>query len=251
MSPFDWRKTVMSQFANSPRILTLIENFSAYLDQNENLEAFYNNIWNIDTAVKYGLDVWGRILVVSRVLKVVGPGLYFGFAEANDPNVGALGFGTFNTGVVPVTQNYELTDDAYRTLLLAKAAANITNCSIPAINAILMTLFGSQGKCYVTEHTPAMYFGFGEAATGSPNYTGAFGQAPFYNGQAINKMQMNYTFEFTPTSVDLAIIEQSNVLPRPSGVSASIAIVTSETAPVSGGSGFTFDFSTGIVGVLH
>ncbi|KAA1013040.1 DUF2612 domain-containing protein [Paraburkholderia panacisoli] len=184
----NYEQTILSQFANSPTILSLIESFNDAVDPRANIDAFYENVWNIETASGYGLDVWGRVVGVSRVLQV-SSGAWLGFEEAGDGavdtpfNVAPFYNGTATTG------NYALTDDAFRTLILAKAAANITNGSIPSINQILMILFGSSGACWCTD------------------------------GQ---NMTMTYTFEFQLSPVQFAIVAQSGVLPRPAGVQVTI-----------------------------
>ena len=185
---YDWFATVISQYANSPVILKLVENFATYVDPTANIDAFYKLIWDIDTAVGYGLDVWGRIVGVSRVLFIpVDGGDFFGFDEATD----AFGFGQtpfFQTGGV-LTQNFALSDDAYRRLILATALANISDGSIPSINQILINLFNQYGNCYVVDN---------------------------------NDMTMTYTFGSQLSPVDFAIVTQSGVLPRPAGVAATI-----------------------------
>lgn len=303
--------TVLSQFANSPILTGLIESLSAQLDQRGNFNAFYRQIWDIATAEGYGLDVWGRIVGVNRILSVT-TGQFFGFSEAviqGDGTIttfddallslaGCLGFGEASPGSEPygygtfvpsplpqgatdasvaqygpfydgaiTSENFRLADEAYRRLILAKAAANICNGSIPAINAILMRIFPGRGNAYVTEREPDSYFGFGEAASVRPNYirglntlvdypgpylgfaearpggdsldtaplySGAANGsptpslsarcAPFYGGQPNPYAAMTYTFEFALTPVELAIVQQSGVLPTPSGVAASVVI---------------------------
>lgn len=221
IDPFVWQDTVISQYANSARLLGLIENFDSYLDQTENMDAFFDNIWNIDTAVGYGLDVWGRILGVKRTLQVPS-GRYLGFNEAGVFAVDGFNQSPFYAGA-PITSNYDLTDDAYRVLLLAKALANICDGSIPAINRLLMLLFAGRGNAYVTEGIGSdyPYLGFGEAL--SENIMG-FGQAQLYAGESFGLMQMTYTFKFQLTPVEVAIVNQSNVLPTPCGVLATIVI---------------------------
>lgn len=182
-------QTIISQYANSPTLVQLIKNVNTYIDPAANIELFYDQVWNIDTAVKYGLDVWGRIVGVQRVLQVATGAVYFGFAEANDPADDApFDIAPFYAGET-ATNNYSLTDDSFRTLIFAKALLNITDGSIPSINQILMNLFGSQGNCWVTD--------------------------------GLN-MTMTYTFAFSLSAVDYAIVSQSGVLPRPPGVNASI-----------------------------
>lgn len=253
---FDVWSTIIAQYANSPILTRLIENLFAYLDQTENLDAFFDKIWNILTAEGEGLDIWGRIVGVSRTLQVA-TGSWLGFNEAlpgslgfNDarPMVFAPAFGfeeaagqpfgqsTFNLhqqwsdnalvgGIffdgAALTSNYQLSDTAYRQLIFAKAAANITNGSIPAINRILMTLFPNRGNCYVTEgQVVDPWFGFAEQQN-----TLGFNQASFYSGSSLHTMTMTYTFQFQLAPVELAIVEQSGVLPKPTGVAASVVIL--------------------------
>lgn len=186
-SRFDWFATVLSQYANSPILLSLIENFADCVDPSANFDEFYRLIFNVDTAQGYGLDVWGRIVGVSRVLRLPSAGVYFGFSESIDAY-------PFDEGIFygggSLTNNFALSDEAYRRLILAKALANISDGSIPSINQILINLFADPyGNCYVTD---------GE------------------------DMTMTYTFSTRLSPVDYAIVSQSGVLPRPAGVSVTI-----------------------------
>lgn len=218
---FAWQETIISQYANSPILLQLIENLYDYIDQSNNLQAFYDMMWNVDTAQGYGLDVWGRIVGVSRTLQVP-VGSYFGFEEAG-AEAQPFNQGQFFSGQ-PVTNNYNLTDNAYRILIMTKALANICDGSIPAINQLLLNLFPGRGNCYVTEGVGmnSKYLGFAEAS--SVNVEG-FNNAVFYSGQSFGLMTMTYTFAFPLTPVEFAILNQSNVLPTPSGVSAQIVLI--------------------------
>lgn len=184
---FDYWTTIISQYANSTILTTLIGNFFQYIDQTVNMDAFYDNIWNIATAVGSGLDIWGRIIGVTRTLNVPGAQRYMGFEEATlsfDP----LNVSPFYVGA-PLTNNYQLSDDSFRVLLYAKALSNISNGSIPSINTILRTLFPGRGNCYVID--------------------------------GLN-MTLVYKFNFVLAAVELAILLQSGVLPKPVGVSATI-----------------------------
>jgi hypothetical protein len=183
---FDWFATVISQYANSPILLKLIANMAEYIDPTANFDAFFTLVFNVDTAVGYGLDVWGRIVGVSRVLRLPGDAQYFGFSESTDGYPFDEGI-FFGGGVL--TSNFSLSDAAYRKLILAKALANISDGSIPGINQILINLFGNYGNCYVTDG---------------------------------GNMTMTYTFGATLSVVDFAIVAQSGVLPRPAGVSVTI-----------------------------
>jgi hypothetical protein len=181
---FDVVQTVLSQYANSPVLLALLRRLNSAIDQAANLEAWYEGVWDIRTAGSYGLDVWGRIVGVNRVLRVPVGGM-LGWDEAGD----AESFGTgIWAGRGALTSNYSLADGAFRRLVLAKAALNITDGSVPAINRALMTLFPGHGNCYVRDD---------------------------------GGMAMTYVFGATLSPVELAIVSQSGVLPKPAGVSVS------------------------------
>ena len=215
--PFDIWETVQSQYANSPIITTLIQNFAAFIDQTQNFDSFFDLIVNVDTAVGYGLDVWGRIVGINRIIKIINPAPYFGFEESHE----AVGFNQapFYSGQVDTT-SFILNDLAYRQLILTKAFANISQCSIPMLNQMLLTLFPHRGNAYVTEGGIfGPWFGFEESTDGV-----GFNQAPFYSGQTFPRMLMTYTFDFALSPLELAIVKNSGVLPKPTGVKASVII---------------------------
>ena len=97
---FDLWSTVLSQYANSPTIMGLIEAWDGGLDQTRDFNSFYDNVWNVDSAWGYGLDIWGRIVGIARVLKLADLPT-FGFAEsfaAGTMNVVGFNQGMFFTG---------------------------------------------------------------------------------------------------------------------------------------------------------
>lgn len=192
ISPFDVWSTVISQYANSPILTGMITAFNAAMDQTENLDNFYDMIWNVLTAQGYGLDVWGAIVGVDRTISIPGSVPYFGFNEAGSwTGFGDTGGNTggFYSGTT-ITTNYVLLDADFRTLILAKAAGNISDGSIPSVNAILLALFPNRGNCYVVD--------------------------------GLN-MTLTYTFEFALTPVEEVILQQANVLPNAVGVVVSIS----------------------------
>ncbi len=188
-----WQDTLLSQYANSPTIVQLVRNMDAYFNPNDDIVAFFNLLWNVDTAVGYGLDVWGRIVGVGRVLEIATVD-YFGFTGPS----GASGL-PWNQGIFyhgqNLTSNFRLADGPFRTLILAKALANISNATIPSINQILINLFGPDG--------PLPVMGNSYATDGE-------------------NMTMTYTFGSTLDPVQRAIVFQSGVLPRPAGVTATV-----------------------------
>ena len=187
-TPFNPWLTILSQFANSPILAQLCLNFFQYVDQTANFDAFFDAIWNVDTAQGYGLDVWGRIVGVTRNLNVVSGIKFFGFDEASTISADPFNQSPFFSGQ-QLTSSFSLTDNSFRTLILAKALANISDGSILSINQLLRNLFPGRGDCFVLD-------------TGN--------------------MTMVYRFHFILTPPELAIVSQSGVLPKPTGVSAQV-----------------------------
>jgi hypothetical protein len=103
-------------------------------------------------------------------------------------NYQPFGQAPFYNGSV-ATNTYALADPAYRTLILVKALANISQCSARSLNQLLQNLFAGRGRCYVSD-------------TGS--------------------MQMRFTFEFPLYPYEIAILTQSGAVPRPAAVNAKI-----------------------------
>lgn len=183
----DFERTILSQYANSATLVQLVTNFNGYVDPAVDLDAFYDLIWNIDTAEGHGLDVWGRIVGVGRTLTITTPPTYFGY------EVGTSDFAPFNNAPfwagTPVTQNFVLSDTAYRALILIKAATNIARTTSSVINRLLTQLFPGRGRCYVN---------------------------------SLGSMQMRFTFEFYLEPFEIAILTQGDVLPRPTGVGVTL-----------------------------
>lgn len=183
----DYQRTVMRQYANSSALTALLAAFDEWVDLSRFTDQFLREVWDIRTASSYGLDVWGRILGQSRYLQIVSPPLdHFGF----DVSAPGTNWKPFNVAPFYSASNgataFALQDDAYRQLLLVKAAANIAATDTGSLNALLRALFSSRGSAYVA-YDP-----------GTP-------------------MVLDYVFDFFPTNVERAIIE-SGIFPRPAGM---------------------------------
>jgi hypothetical protein len=186
----NYRDTIISQYAQSPSLNAILGAFNDWIDPAPLIDDFIFNVWDLDTATGYGLDVWGRIVGVGRVLQLA-QGKYFGFDEATNISADPFNSSPFYGGQ-QLSNNFILSDDGFRVLIRAKALSNICDGSIPSINKVLLTLFPGRGNVYVT------------------------------NGL---DMTMTYTFTFPPTPVETAIVSQSGVLPLPVGVSVSMAVI--------------------------
>lgn len=184
----DYKKTVIAQYSNSPRMLALLNSFDQRIKVCGFFDDFYHNIWNINTAQGFGLDIWGVIVGVNRTARTF-MGFYWGFYEESlllarpyydiegynsslyDPNLpdnqqseeyyGAVGMfrdiqgkdGDKKDGDgKDLMQEYTFDDDDFRKLILAKAYANISDYSIANINYLLMTLLGESCCCRCDEH---------------------------------------------------------------------------------------------------
>ncbi|QPN38291.1 DUF2612 domain-containing protein [Salmonella enterica] len=55
-----WLQPCLHSMPPAPRLNALINSFNAALSPDSFINDFYDLIWNIDTAEKYGLDVWGK-----------------------------------------------------------------------------------------------------------------------------------------------------------------------------------------------
>jgi Protein of unknown function (DUF2612). len=193
-------KTIMSQYANSPRLMSIITSLWGALDPDKFTDDFYRLVMDIPNANSYGLDIWGRIVGIGRTVTFVNPdGEYFGFEDGfypfNERPFSAPGSGT---------DTWELTDDAYRVLILLKALANIVYASAPNINALMRAMFDKPCYCLITGH-----------------------------------MQMRYVFEFDLSPYQRHLVYSTDILPRPCGVDISI-IISADPAGIFGfdGSGF-------------
>lgn len=188
----DVYRTVISQYANSPTLTALIENLNEYIDPRVNFAAFYDYVWNVDTAQGFGLDIWGRIVGVSRLLRIPNTSKILGFSNASiPPDWQPFNQGTFNTGNSS-TQTYVLPDATFRTLILTKALANIVATNAASMNQLLRNLFPGRGRTYVRD-----------------------------NGA----MSMTFVFEFSLTPAEYAILTESGALPHPAGVQYNVVVI--------------------------
>jgi hypothetical protein len=183
----DVKQTIIAQYANSLTLVQLIESMNQYFDPSTDFETFYDFVWNVDTAEGFGLDIWGRIVNVSRSLSIPNVGVFtFGFDEGVDYQpFGQAPFFISGSG----STTYTLDDTSYRKLILVKALGNISACSARSINALLQNLFEDRGRSYVIDS---------------------------------GEMTLRYTFEFLLTQLEYAILTQSGVVQRPAGVRSYI-----------------------------
>lgn len=185
----NYRQTLLSQYAQSPALTTLIDDFNQWLDPGADIDNFYNVVWNVKTAVGFGLDIWGRIVNIPRQITITPLPLYLGFEEGL-PGSHPFNQQPFYSGT-PTSNVYLLSDDAYRVLIMTKALANISSFTAPSVNALLRYLFAGRGSCYVLELSP---------------------------------MQIEYVFNFPLESWEASVLLQPSLMPRPAGVGVTITV---------------------------
>lgn len=189
----DVEQTIISQYANSNIIVQLIQDMNDCIDPDTDFDTFYDYVWNLNTAQGFGLDIWGRILGISRNIKIPNSGQFFGFDDS------ALDWQPFNQapfflrnqGFGP-DSTFTLADGPYRTLLFVKALSNISDSTARTYNTLLQNLFRGRGVCYVAD---------------------------------LGGMMMQYRFYFVLAPFEVAILTTSGALSHPAGVGVSIAII--------------------------
>jgi len=213
----NYLEAMISQYGDSPRLLTLIQSFHDGIGIDADFDAFYANIWNIQTAQGAGLDVLGRIVGVSRVIAIPSTTIYFGFNDGVG-DYAPFGQAPFYPGN-GTTQNFALSDTAFRTLILVKAAANIAATNSQTLNQLLTSLLAGRGRCYVND---------------------------------LGNMQMRFTFEFYLQPYELTILTAGGVIPRSTGVQATLIQCPQGSTFGFAGSGMQpFGQGTFIKGLSH
>ena len=183
VSGIDALEPVQSQYAASPRILSLLVKKAAILDPGRDLMRWYEGEFNPKTAEGIGIDIWGRIVGIGRSLWMENTD-FFGFHGQDLENFDQAPFWIQSLASGQV----DLSDEAYRFLIFYKAAANIGESTMQAVNQLLGSLFAEahgQGSCYVLETGP---------------------------------MQILAVFNFYLTRYELALFQQYGLLDRPAGV---------------------------------
>ena len=183
ISDIDALAPVLSQYAASPRILALLVKQAALLDPGKDLMLWYDGIFNPKTAEGVGLDIWGRIVGIGRMLWMTNTE-FFGFAYQLMENFDQAPF-----WIDSLAQGqFRLTDEAYRFLIFYKAAANIGRGDMQSINALLNSLFEA-------EHGPANSYVL-----------------------EVGPMEIRAVFKFYLSGYEQALLTQYGLLDRPAGV---------------------------------
>ena len=147
---YDPDPTIQSQYSASKTIIELVQSARVRISPWADIGLFYQNIFDIETARGVGLDIWGRILGIGRLLDVEDTGEWLGFEEADYEPFDQAPMWDGNTS----TKQTRLSDDAYRYLLMWKALANISTADAASLNNLLHGLF--DGKDVVVHEVDVM-----------------------------------------------------------------------------------------------
>lgn len=182
------KDTIMSQYANSPAILRIIQGVNDSVDPSVFLDDFYNTVFKLSTATGYGLDNWGRIVGVERNVKLEDSTVSnFGFHTNPESEY----FSPFDSDPFSISgadfSSHRLSDDFYRRLIILKCATNIIYATAPNINRFLKQVFRGKRVYYLLS----------------------------------GHMRATYYFEFFLDNFERLIVYTLGLLPAPSGVMLS------------------------------
>ena len=142
--------TIQSQYAASPHIMAVVQAFWDCLNPDADIQSIYDNMVNPDTAVGFGLDVWGRIVAIGREYVAIDENTkYLGFNPT--PGVQNPRLDSFNnaTFYAVVNGKIRLTDNTYRTYIFIKAMINIGISTLAEINQMLHVMFPDTNICCI------------------------------------------------------------------------------------------------------
>ncbi len=122
------------QYANSPIIKQMLDDFAVYFGDLSWVDTFYNDVLNIDTATTWGLDQWAkRVGIMTGRTISINP-------SPDDPNYSNL-----------TPRTYTLNNEQLRMLILLRAFTNISRPTISNINKALSVVFAGRGRAYAQD----------------------------------------------------------------------------------------------------
>lgn len=105
-------------------------------------------------------------------------------------------------------ENMALSTEQYRTVILARLKMLKMRGTIPEINSLLQFIFGKYGKAYVVDNFD---------------------------------MTMTYHFNFNLTPLQIAVLQNVTLLPRPAGVEINIVALGDDVFGFNGSNALPFD----------
>lgn len=110
----DVQEYIQSQYSNSPTMKQILLNLTDNINPDADIDVFYQNIMNIDSANGVGLDIWGTIVGAPRKLQL----------EEDSKEI-------------------ILSDDMYKNYIKFKMLANISPATLKTLNKISYILYNN------------------------------------------------------------------------------------------------------------
>lgn len=247
----DYKKTVIAQYANSTVMLSLLDGIDKRIKVCGFFDDFYRIVWNINTAEGFGLDIWGRIVGVTRTVRSF-MGFFWGFNEETlliaRPYYDDAGYDGYDENLpadqqseayytavgmfrdlqgqdgdgIDLMEEVKFDDDDFRKLILAKAYANISDYSISSINFLLMSLFVDKTCCCSDcKDSTRKIIRKCRGICCKKNQR-------FIYVQDNLDMTLSIVLNWLPSKRDVALIYNTGLLSRPAGVEMKINVQVEE-----------------------
>ena len=189
-------KSILWQYEDAPKLKTLVTGFNeVHNDINNDFWcSWYRDVFNIDTANNFGLEVWARILGVKSDIDKPAQDdkKAFGFGRKRSNYHKPTNFGSRDGGSVGFTLEQR------RMLIRARAFQLVYPPTMDNINYFLKRYFW-------------------------------YGHAKAYIHDTQDMAHATYTFNYHPDGNLLTLIEQADLLPRPSTVKVKLVILSKKS----------------------
>ncbi|HAM9432045.1 TPA: DUF2612 domain-containing protein, partial [Escherichia coli] len=76
-----WEDTILTQYSASKKLLSIIDTFNQAVSLDDFTEEFIKKVWDLTTCETFGLDMWGKIVGISRYIVAPIDSDSFGFSE--------------------------------------------------------------------------------------------------------------------------------------------------------------------------
>lgn len=186
--------------------MSTIFEYNPSIDFKKHIFWQYNNAPNFNTLINSKQD-WYNTNQVNYWLNWVNNVINISTADDYGLAVWGILLGIPRTFDVNGT-NTPLTTDQYRAVILARLKLLNMRCTVPEINSLLKFLFGKYGKAYVIDN---------------------------FN------MTMTYHFDFNLTALQIAVLQNVTLLPRPAGVKINIVAFGNDVFGFNGSGALPFD----------
>lgn len=74
-----WQDTILKQYSASERILNIISTFDQAVSLDDFTDSFIKDVWDLTSNGRFGLDIWGKIVNISRYITADIDSDSFGF----------------------------------------------------------------------------------------------------------------------------------------------------------------------------